>query len=269
MGPFSVPLTNDAVSGAGAPAPQAAPRGIDYAWHGALDFDCMRAAGVTFIMRYFSNDPTKDLSASELAAANAAGLPVGVVWETTADRMLGGSSAGWDDAHAADGMAMALGMRGIPIYFACDFDATEADQVLINSYLDGASSVIGRDRVGIYGGYWPVSRALDADRARWAWQTYAWSGGQWDARAQLRQVQNDVTVCGVSSDWDEAHAKDYGQWPRPGGDPVTTPAAPITVLPPGNWTTAVLTGPGGDGKQYSAYWDGKAWHTNLWPVPHA
>jgi hypothetical protein len=162
-----------------------------------------------------------------------------------------------------------LGIDGIPLYFACDWDATEADQTAINAYMDGVISVIGKARAGMYAGYYPLKRAWDAGKLSYGWQTYAWSGGLWDTRAQLRQVQNDVTVCGVSADWDEAHAKDYGQWPRPTGDPMPAPAAPITVLPPGNWTTAVLSGPGGDGKQYSAYWDGKAWHTNLWPVPHA
>ena len=46
------------------------------------------------------------------------------------------------------------------------------------------------------------------------WQTYAWSYGQWDARAQLRQVLNSVSVGGSVGccDKDVAVAADYGQW---------------------------------------------------------
>ena len=39
-------------------------KGIDYAWHGTLDFGCFKNNGVTFILRYFSNDPSKDLTAT-------------------------------------------------------------------------------------------------------------------------------------------------------------------------------------------------------------
>jgi hypothetical protein len=205
-------------------------RGLDYAWHGTLDWSCFTASGVTFIMRYLSTDPTKNLTAAELAAANSHGIAVGVIWETTANRMLGGYAAGIDDAARADADVHELGMVGVPVYFACDFDATEADQAPINLYLDGAASIIGRARTGMYGGYYPLSRAWSAGKLAYGWQTYAWSGGQWDARAQLRQVQNNVTVCGVSADWDEAHAADYGQWPRPKGDPVSSPAP---ILQPG------------------------------------
>ena len=193
---------------------------------------------------------------------------MGVVWETTADRMLAGHQAGVADAISANHRAAALGMPGIPLYFACDFDATEADQVPINAYLDGVASEIGKARTGMYAGYYPLSRAFNAGKLTYGWQTSAWSGTptKWDTRAQLRQVQNDVTVCGVSADWDESMATDWGQWPRPGGH---MPAAPITVLPPGSWQDATLTGRGGDGRLYVAEWNGKAWRTVLWPVQDA
>jgi hypothetical protein len=56
--------------------------------------------------------------------------------------------------------------------------------------LSGAGSILGKDHVGIYGGYYPVKRALDAGVCKYAWQTYAWSGGQWDPRAHIRQNKN-------------------------------------------------------------------------------
>lgn len=53
-----------------------------------------------------------------------------VVWESTANRALGGRAA------------------------------QPAQQAAINAYLDGAASVLGRARVGLYGGYGPVSGAF-------------------------------------------------------------------------------------------------------------
>ena len=209
-------------------------RGIDYAWADPKPApSCLLQSGVKFVMRYFSHDPAKDLAQAELDALLAAGISVGIVWETTAGRMLAGYGAGQADASEADLRATRLGMAGIPLYFACDFDAAPADQAAISAYLDGVAGVIGRPRTGMYSGYWPMSRAFDAGDITWGWQTYAWSGGNWDQRAQLRQVQNNVTVCGVSADWDESQTADFGQFPRPG----TAPQPP----PPGvTWTEEIM-----------------------------
>jgi len=192
-------------------------KGIDYAWAQPKPSpSALKAAGVMFIARYLSHDPSKDLVKSELDAAVAAGLDVVLVWEQTAQAMLGGHRQGVDDAQNADGQASLLGMKNAPIYFACDFDSTPAQQAAINSYLDGVASVIGKARTGIYSGYYPLKRAFDAGKVTYGWQTYAWSGGNWDTRAQLRQTHNGVTVAGQSADWDQSMKADYGQWPRPG-----------------------------------------------------
>src|SRR5436305_1765482 len=99
-------------------------------------------------------------------------------------------------------------------YFSVDFDATPAQQTPINAYFDGVVSVIGLARTGAYGGYYVIKRLFDGGKIKWGWQTYAWSGGQWDSRAQLRQVQNGITAAGDANccDKDEAVANDYGQW---------------------------------------------------------
>jgi peptidoglycan hydrolase-like protein with peptidoglycan-binding domain len=176
----------------------------------------------------------------ELDAAVAAGLAVVAVWETTATRMLAGHPAGAADAAEADGRLAALGMAGAPVYFACDFDAAPGHQAAISAYLDGAASVVGLGRTGIYSGYYPLKRAFDAGKVTYGWQTYAWSGGLWDARAQLRQTHNGVTVAGVSADWDVSEAPDFGQWPRPGPAPVPKPQPKPAPVPSGVQVTLTL-----------------------------
>lgn len=191
--------------------------GVDYAWShpgGAA----LKAAGKQFACRYLSPDSSKNITKAEAVDLAAHGIWAVVVWEGAADRALGGKTAGAADAKTAVVQATAAGMPSDrPIYFAVDFDATPGQQTAINAYLDGAASVIGRDRVGIYGGYYSVKRALDAGKATWAWQTIAWSGGQWDARAVIRQGAQK-TINGVSCDLNTATADDYGQW-MPGKGP--------------------------------------------------
>jgi hypothetical protein len=194
------------------------PEGLDYAF-GRPSSSALRSAGVKFVCRYLSHSPSKNLTAAEAKSLSDAGIWIVVVWETEARRALAGRAAGVVDAMDALAQAQACGMpTGRPVYFVVDWDATNSQQAAINAYLDGAASVLGRDRVGIYGGYGPVKRALDAGKAAWAWQTYAWSGGKWDSRAQIQQYSNDHTLDGVGCDYDRATKDDYGQW-RTGATP--------------------------------------------------
>ena len=186
--------------------------GIDYAWsHPSIA--AMRSAGVKFVCRYLSHDASKDLSRGEADRLSEAGIWIVVVWETTANRALSGKAGGVADAKDAARQAAACGMPADrPIYFAVDWDASTSQQATINAYLDGAASVIGRGRVGMYAGYGPIKRAFDAGKITYGWQTYAWSGGRWDPRAHIQQYRNGVNVGGADCDYDRAVKADYGQW---------------------------------------------------------
>ena len=190
-------------------------RGVDYAWsHPAPS--AIHGAGYAFAARYLSYDGgAKNLSPGESGALWANGVDVVVVFEENAENALGGYGQGVADARLANDQSIADGIPpGRPIYFAIDFDATEGQQPTIDAYFDGVASVIGRARAGAYGGFYPVSRLFDAGKIAWGWQTYAWSGGQWDSRAQLRQVDNGVSVGGSLNccDADQSVAADFGQW---------------------------------------------------------
>lgn len=205
--------------------------GVDYSFAPHPSPAALTAAGVGFACRYISADADNDgngknLLPAEAKALLAAGIAVVMVAESYAARMKEGWPAGAADAQHADAVVQALGMPGVPVYFAADWDATRPDQAAINAYLDGAASVIGRQRTGIYGGYRPVKRALDAGKAAYAWQTVAWSAGQWDPRAHIRQGLA-VTIGGVQCDRDQSRRPDFGQWPRP----IVTAPAPAPSPP--------------------------------------
>jgi hypothetical protein len=204
--------------------------GIDYAWSRPNPV-VIATAGHEFVCRYVSHDTTgKNLTLAEARNLTAAGLWLVIVFESTASRMLSGAKAGIADARFAEAEAAKLGMPpSRPIYFACDFDATPAQQVAINGYLDGVASVIGIARTGMYGGFRPIRLALNAGKITWAWQTYAWSGGLWDQRAQIQQYSNDQSLGGVEGiDLDRSTTADYGQWRT--GDPMTISKADADTI---------------------------------------
>jgi len=171
-------------------------------------------AGKEFVVRYLSpntnNNPRKQLTAAEVAAYRAADLSICVVWETGTSRARAGRAAGQADATSAAAVAHSLGFpSGQPIYFAIDEDTTGA---AVDPYFRGCADRIGVARVGAYGGIKPISYLFDHQLIRFGWQTFAWSSGRWDPRAQAQQYRNDVTVAGVTVDLDRAMTGNYGQW---------------------------------------------------------
>lgn len=181
----------------------------------------LRRAGKDFVVRYLSpntrNNPRKLLTAAEVDEYHGADLSICLVWETGTDRArLGGHAGGVSDARAA---AFAAALLGAPldqaIYFAVDEDTTGP---AVDPYFQGVADAIGLARTGAYGGRKPISWLFDHGRITYGWQTYAWSGGQWDPRAQARQYDNGASVPGAGSgyDLDRAVHPQYGQWAPPG-----------------------------------------------------
>jgi hypothetical protein len=195
--------------------------GIDYAWAHPSPA-ALAAAGKLFACRYLSHDPAKNLTAAEAQQLHAAGIATVSNWEASAGAARNGYAQGVADAKAAaEQHEAAGGPADRPIYFSVDFDvpdfATGSDEPAaklgpVAGYFRGVASVIGVARTGAYGGFWAISRLFDAGLIRWGWQTFAWSGGRWDARAQIQQYSNGVTVGGADSDLDRATVADYGQW---------------------------------------------------------
>ncbi|MBF6205461.1 DUF1906 domain-containing protein [Streptomyces gardneri] len=190
--------------------------GLDYA-AGRPGGAAIRAAGFDFVVRYLSEGgpslPGKLLTAAEANDLRTHDVSIVSKWETTAARMLDGYGAGLVDARAGLAQVLRCGGRvDRPIYFSADFDVSPHDQLRVNAYLDGVATVLGRPNVGIYGGYWAVSRALDAGYATWAWQTDAWSGANVETRRAIHQTRRQATVGGVRCDVNKAETTDFGQW---------------------------------------------------------
>ena len=219
-------------------------KGADWAW-AQIAPSALKAAGITFAVRYVSHDltkltlppvaaadepaaaersrrafttpagPPRKTTRSEAAGLLAAGIALAMVWEDTANAAAQGYARGVSDATEANRQVTNLGLAGTVIYFAVDYDVPDGDQPAINAYFDGVASVIGRARTGIYGGFWPVSRVRAAGKATYFWGTYAWSGSNWGScgwAPHLMQQLAMVYIGGVQCDIDISAAADFGQY---------------------------------------------------------
>jgi len=187
--------------------------GVDYAWS-RPDIAQLAAAGKKFACRYGGpGSDGKQLDPAEAQALSAAGIAVVANAEGSADGLRLGFSAGASWARDAEAHFRACGMpAGRPIYFSVDFDTTSGDWAALDAAMDGAASVIGRDRVGVYGEYSIIEHFAANRKAVWYWQTYAWSGGRWSAHNHIEQYRNGVPLAGATLDLDRALTTDFGQW---------------------------------------------------------
>lgn len=190
--------------------------GLDYSWQ-KPDPSVIARAGFQFVMRYvdYPGANGKGITRAELDSLRAAGLAVGLIYESTDSRALDGFTAGASDAAQVQQQIFALDWPADrPIYFAVDFDAQPAQYPLIASYFDGVKSVLGSiARIGIYGGYDVMQWAHDNAIAGYFWQSLGWhhDKGVYE-NASIHQYQNDVTLDGKAVDYNVALNPDYGVW---------------------------------------------------------
>jgi Domain of unknown function (DUF1906) len=198
-------------------------QGVDYAWAPHPSTAALKARNIKFACRYVGTgiDDAKMLTGGELRTLRAAGIDVVANVEGSEG---GFSSYANGQSWARRGMAWLepLGFpAGRPIYFSADWDVTSGDWPDLKAALDGAASVIGRDRVGLYGGLYAIQQAQRTGAAKWFWQTYGWSTRKqpdgsykvvWANGTHIQQYRNGVSIDGADCDLNRAIQPDYGQW---------------------------------------------------------
>jgi hypothetical protein len=153
--------------------------------------------GFDFALRYYSHNAAKNLSLGEARALSAAGMQIGVVWETSGTHPGFFSLAqGVADGSAAHRMAAeAIGQpAGSAIYFAVDYDASQADlDGPVDDYFTGVHAGLfaaggGQQRyqVGVYGSGLCCATLRERGAAVFSWlsQSTGFKGSQAYARAQ-------------------------------------------------------------------------------------
>jgi hypothetical protein len=245
----------------------------------------LKAAGVRSVGRYIGYDGEpgfadtgKNITRAEAAALHAAGISIWLAFEYAADAVTRGADQGRKDGELAARQLAALGApAGITVYFAVDFDIPDFAPHLPGipqnaiaklgpaaDYFRAIGMLKRSYKVGVYGGYWAVSRLLDAGLVSAAWQTVAWSGGRRDPRAVLYQLAGKVPIAGTDVNIHEGASPDFGQWPRPGQKEVSVDKPPV---PPGQWKNpdewtwkdSYQLGVGLDGQLHVFHLEGGTW----------
>lgn len=213
-----------------------ATEGIDYSWARPGGRN-IKNAGKQFVVRYLWPDGEggKGLDAGELADLVNNGLEIALVYQAGANTVLGGYGVGVSQAKTAQSEINRLGLpKNSPVYFAADFDANAGHQPAIDDFLNGAASVIGRERVGIYGSANVMQRTMASKTATFFWQTYAWSGGRVQQGIHLYQYLNGQNLNGAV-DYNRTSLDNYGQVSK-AGSIVTKPAPSAPAQASGTYT---------------------------------
>jgi hypothetical protein len=196
--------------------------GLDYV--SGPPVSVLTAQRVTFVCRYtgyfsgynlsaISTAQGKCLTPGEAKALGQARIAVVSNYEWYANRAAEGKDSGVWDARTAEKIhAGCGGPSNRPIYFSVDFAPTPAQMGQIGSYFKGVASVLDLTRTAAYGSKAVIEYLFNNKLISYGWQTYGWSGGAWDPRANIRQYQNNMTMDGRSVDYNESRTADFGQW---------------------------------------------------------
>lgn len=174
-------------------------QGIDYAW-GRPDPGAVKRAGYAFVLRYLATGGPitmgKVIGLAERQALHAAGLGVGLVWETYANRPLEGAPAGTADGQAARSLARDLGFPdGFPIFGSVDFDPPPTQYPTIAAYLQAGN-------FECYANAGTCQYMADHGICRHFWQ-HDWGGGTFGGR-HLHQ-RGQIELAGAQVDVNDAY----------------------------------------------------------------
>lgn len=213
-----------------------ATEGIDYSWARPGGRN-IKNAGKQFVVRYLWPDGEggKGLDKGELNDLLNNGLEIALVYQAGTNTILGGFNVGVSQARTAQSEINRLGLpEKSVVYFAADWDASAAEQGRIDDFLRGAASIIGLERVGLYGSASVMARTMASGTAKWFWQTYAWSRGQVTQGIHLYQYLNGQNLNGAV-DYCRTSLDNYGQISKAGSVAPTTPNQPAPA-PGGTYT---------------------------------
>jgi hypothetical protein len=222
---------------------------------------CVRAAGHTFVCRYYSRttkQPQKVLTRDEALALTAADVQIVAVYEDAPlNPAYFSRQRGRADAVGAVDLARAVGQpAGSALYFAVDYDATaDATTGAITEYFrgvqEGLASRAASYVIGVYGSGRVCARIKDdLGLAALAWlaESTGWAGSSTYTTWDIRQAVSTTALCGLPGGLhggyeDNVARGPFGAFGVAGAAPVPAPppAAPaVAVLPPTPFATRLI-----------------------------
>lgn len=198
-------------------------KGIDTTENCTNHTAAIKAAGYTFVGRYYSQQfatphSWKDLSLREASALSDAGLYIVSVYEDNpTSAAYFSAERGTADAQRAVVQAKACGQpRGTPIYFSVDYDAARADTDALRRYFSMASvgTYASGYAIGVYGSGFVcdiIEGYLQHDGCYiWLAGATGWQG--YKAMVNLASVVQGHTVTVAGMECDTNVANNGGGW---------------------------------------------------------
>lgn len=165
----------------------------------------LKALGYSGVVGYVSGNSGKDLSKSQVQTYRSDGLAVGFVNEGTGTEELSRTRA-VQGAITGDRLMNSYGVpSNVALFLAVDFNPSVHQLPVIAANVWAARMSVVRP-VGVYGSYALLRYLYDHGKIVWGWQTYAWSSGHLDPRAQFYQYSNNHSVAGGTIDFDRSNS---------------------------------------------------------------
>lgn len=175
-------------------------RGLDAATVLTPFAKMIAAQGFSAVGRYL-----KSLTKGEVTAIHAAGLGLWLIFETTADRALGGIAAGKDDGAKARAQADALGAPpDVAIFATVDTDPSQAQVATVAQYHVGFQAGASPRRIGSYscGAVLIAVEKMPATPVPWLAGAMGWNGSKaYDATGKWRMKQGPQINAGRTASW--------------------------------------------------------------------
>lgn len=186
---------------------------------------CMYADGFRWVLGYVGPGSDKFITPALRDEYHAAGLNIGFLVEGSEGDVLQGYHMGVTHANLALSQATALGapVQDCVFTFAADIDITPSNIDQAIPYFQGANSVVGVARTGVYGDTDIIARLHDQHLASFFFLTAArsWDTAPVETYIDIFQVQNGINGCNGNYDLNTATTMPRGLW-APGGT-VTQP----------------------------------------------
>lgn len=168
----------------------------------------LHSMGVTFVSRYHSDFPSKNLTHAEAKELSDNNIDVVSNWENDINDFAGGYNAGVRNANAAAAQQSACGGAGHPIYFSVDTDVAPSR---VADYFRGIVAAIGVARSGVYGSTAICRYLKQQGLVKYTWRTMStgWTGGAGDP-SEFNVEQTGYF--NQNMDRDASITDDFGQW---------------------------------------------------------
>lgn len=170
----------------------------------------LQALHATFVSRYVSDFPSKNLTLAEAQSLSAAGIDLLTNWENDVNDWATGRGTAYAQRAAAQHAACG-GPPWAPVYFSVD-QAVDPNSAVLHQYFRDIGAVLGVARVGVYGQTSVLRVLRSLGLVRFTWRSMS-TFGLPEGLGQPGEFDLEQTgQFNAQYDRDVANSTNFGQW---------------------------------------------------------